>query len=331
MRTLVILRGVPGCGKSTWVKENNLEMYTLCADNLRLLVKSPVLKADGTYGSVLGEDKYVWGLLHNLLEKRMQNGEFTVIDATHSKINELGIYKQLANKYRYRVYCVDFSDVPLEVALERNAKRVEYKRVTEYAIKRIHNRLQSEKLTSWISVLKPDEFKSVVEWTPTDLSSYEEIVHIGDIHGCVTVLKEYLKDGLNPNKYYIFLGDYIDRGIENKEVIDFLMTICELPNVCLLEGNHERHLWAYGNDHAMSRDLKFCRDTIKELGESSKMKKNARKLCRKLRQLMWYTYKGQEVFCSHGGVSRLGENPLYIPASILINGTGEYELTSTIN
>ncbi len=35
MRTLLLLRGAPGCGKSTWVKEQGLETYTLCADTLR--------------------------------------------------------------------------------------------------------------------------------------------------------------------------------------------------------------------------------------------------------------------------------------------------------
>ena len=30
MRTLIVLRGAPGAGKSTWIKKNHLEEYTLC-------------------------------------------------------------------------------------------------------------------------------------------------------------------------------------------------------------------------------------------------------------------------------------------------------------
>ena len=31
MRILILTRGVPGCGKSTWIKQNGLEAYTsLC-------------------------------------------------------------------------------------------------------------------------------------------------------------------------------------------------------------------------------------------------------------------------------------------------------------
>lgn len=38
MRTLFLLRGAPGSGKSTWVNRNNLEPYTLCADQIRTLI-----------------------------------------------------------------------------------------------------------------------------------------------------------------------------------------------------------------------------------------------------------------------------------------------------
>lgn len=39
MRTLVLLRGLPGVGKSTWIKEQGLEPYTLSADQIRLLTQ----------------------------------------------------------------------------------------------------------------------------------------------------------------------------------------------------------------------------------------------------------------------------------------------------
>lgn len=49
MRNLVILRGAPGCGKSTWIKNNNLENYTLSADSIRLFIQSPVPTLDMGY------------------------------------------------------------------------------------------------------------------------------------------------------------------------------------------------------------------------------------------------------------------------------------------
>ena len=49
MRILVLLRGTPGCGKSTWLEKKGLLPYTLCADTIRLLYRSPILDKDGKW------------------------------------------------------------------------------------------------------------------------------------------------------------------------------------------------------------------------------------------------------------------------------------------
>lgn len=49
MRTLLLMRGAPGSGKSTWIKENGLEQYTLEADRFRMLVSNPVLNEEGYF------------------------------------------------------------------------------------------------------------------------------------------------------------------------------------------------------------------------------------------------------------------------------------------
>lgn len=63
---------------------------------------------------------------------------------------------------------------------------------------------------------------------------------IGDIHGCNTALRQLLRQ-VQPvrDDRIIFLGDYIDRGPESRQVIDSLL---ELKNTCspvFLRGNHE--------------------------------------------------------------------------------------------
>lgn len=52
MRILLLIRGVPGSGKSTFIKEQGLEPYTLSADALRLLYASPMLD-NGASASIL--------------------------------------------------------------------------------------------------------------------------------------------------------------------------------------------------------------------------------------------------------------------------------------
>ena len=76
----------------------------------------------------------------------------------------------------------------------------------------------------------------------------EKVVIFGDIHGCYQPIKEYFDlNPFNDNYCYIFCGDYLDRGLENKEVLEFLLSIYKKQNVFLLEGNHECWLRYYAS------------------------------------------------------------------------------------
>ena len=129
MRTLLILRGLPGSGKSTWIEENGLKPYALCPDEIRLLCCSPLLQADGMECIGGNSENTVWKVFLQLLKERMRHGAFTVIDSTNIRTEVLRRYKKLCGEYRYRVYCVDFTQVPLEEAKRRNGTREPLKRV----------------------------------------------------------------------------------------------------------------------------------------------------------------------------------------------------------
>ena len=71
---------------------------------------------------------------------------------------------------------------------------------------------------------------------------------VGDIHGCfsqLTRLIDRCKDlaGNSPARF-VFLGDYIDRGPQSREVVSFLMAMqAQAPgDVICLAGNHEDFL-----------------------------------------------------------------------------------------
>lgn len=85
MRTLLLFRGAPGCGKSTYIKEHGLQPFTLSADDIRLMYQSPQIQSNGSYAITWKNDNAVWDTLFKLLEDRMKRGEFTVVDATNSK------------------------------------------------------------------------------------------------------------------------------------------------------------------------------------------------------------------------------------------------------
>lgn len=330
MRVLALMRGIPASGKSSWIKRLGLEEYAISPDTLRLLASAPIYLPESKIADDTStlrainqkNDKQVWKILFELLEMRMERGDFTIIDATHTSLSALRAYEGLASAYRYRLVVVDFSATPLEEAKKRNKSRG-YKAVPEAVLESMHACLQESlqtPLPARYALVNASEVDSMnldsagadssakpsapniapanpLIFTPQNLDKYRRIHHIGDIHGSFDALLDYLllagaifdtlessaNSNTKPNpesnadsspdsrapkrreqakralydsnfrqdicaqflrkdEYYIFLGDYIDRGLQNAEVIAFLLGVMELPNVCLIEGNHERWL-----------------------------------------------------------------------------------------
>lgn len=65
---------------------------------------------------------------------------------------------------------------------------------------------------------------------------------IPDIHGCFQTLKQLVEDCIHLTKEdsLYFLGDYIDRGLDGKSVIDYIMSLQHQGyKIRYLIGNHE--------------------------------------------------------------------------------------------
>ena len=71
-----------------------------------------------------------------------------------------------------------------------------------------------------------------------------DLYAIGDIHGSLESL-ERLLDQINPDltrDRLLFVGDYIDRGPQSKEVVDYIIRLKNLAppgQIICLKGNHE--------------------------------------------------------------------------------------------
>ncbi len=325
MRILLLLRGAAGCGKSTWVTDNGLKPYTLSADDIRLMYQSPVLGTDGMQRISQDNDGAVWKTLSRILRGRMQRGDLTVIDATNTRTAELNRYKDLCGEYRYRAYCVDFTDIPAEEVKWHNRGRESFRRVPERVVDTMYARFATQKVPSGIKVIRPDELHTV--WLKKrDLSAYKAVHHIGDIHGCNTALQEYLasEGGIKEDEFYIFVGDYIDRGIENAETVKFLLSIMEKRNVLLLEGNHERNLWLWAGGQPVP-DREFELVTGPALEGAGINKKEVRNLYRRFGQCAYYSYGEKNYLVTHAGLSAIPANLSLVATEQMINGVGNYE------
>lgn len=331
MRQLIILRGPMGVGKSTWIKEKGLQDYTLSADDFRTLVGSPSLTVKGKRAINPMNESKVWNVLYEVLELRMSKGEFTVIDATHVKSSSFTKYKKLCEQYMYRCYVVEFYE-DLDVVLERNAQRDEVKFVPESVVKNAHTKMQVEQPPRWVTKTTPQAFSKDVMWRKTNYSQYQNVFVIGDIHGSLDALKEtiiqmngYGEFMLRDDSMYIFVGDYLDRGLQNAETLNYLMTIFNYKNVTMLTGNHEIHLENWAHDRPI-HSRRFISETQVEIEEAGITKQDVRKMTRKLQQVAWFDYHGREYIVTHGGLSYFDFSKMsFVSTDQLIRGVGDYD------
>ena len=117
---------------------------------------------------------------------------------------------------------------------------------------------------------------------------------VGDIHGNFhDLIRIFTINGFPPQKKYLFLGDYVDRGCMSLDVITFLFVLkLNFPNyIYLLRGNHE---------------FEDINDTYGFLDSVMKVYKD---------KTVWKMFNGafnylpicmfinREIFCVHGGIS----------------------------
>ena len=325
MRELYILRGVAGCGKSTWIRNNCLEQYTISSDNIRLLYGCPEMDTNGKLCISQKNNKKVWNFIYELLERRMKNGEVVFIDATHTKPSSLSVYKKLCERYKYKMSVIDFTDIPLEVIKYRNREREQYKQVSDEVIERQYNACKTpigkdiEVLNSKTVGIDYFKTKTLADYSSV-MDDYKKIVVIGDIHSCYTPLKEYFdKNPMVDENAYVFLGDWFDRGIEAKETLKFLLSIYDKENVYLLRGNHELWIDNYVNDGENAVITDAFKKSLDDFGD---LKYELAKVRDKFIDGQIFYYNDCVLVMTHGGLPCALS--FSTPAIQCIKGVGEY-------
>ena len=328
MRNLIILRGIPASGKSTWVKNNGLEQFTVSSDALRLLYAGVEYDLEGHQIISQKADRKVWNELHNIVENRMKDGQLTVVDATHISEKSISEYKKLSKKYNYRITIIQF-DISLEEALKRNSEREEYKRVPENVIKDIYERSKQPWQNSY-EIIKADEVGDIEYYlfnSPKNLEEYKKVVVFGDIHASYSPVKECFNNNpYSKDNFYVFLGDFLDRNYQCNEVVEFIYDFMQNDNVILIQGNHENHIKKILCGESIEGTTDEFIKTWSLLSEENREKLKA--IGRKVRQMFAFTYNTVPLIttayvCTHGGISKPEFNAK-IPTRQLIKGVGNY-------
>lgn len=336
MRQLVLLRGAMGSGKSTWVKNNHLEDFTLSPDSVRVMYGALSKRNEqGLYSANAKKDGPVWEAILKMLEYRMSSGIFTVIDATHGTERAINIYRELSRKYRYRVYVVDFQ-VPLEDLIDRVNKRntsnlsgADNKYIPTYAVVDKFQQLSLHSIPHWVTKLDPKDAIDKLKWQFEELGDRKLYV-FGDIHSSYKVLKDaWDKLGLEDNykDMIVFVGDLFDRGIRPVETFKFFQDKVTRPNVTLIMGNHDYNLANMVRDTVVNPPRHTYYNTYLPLKRAGVSEKEIKNFIDTMYQGVFLKGK-QPIYITHGGIypyntkDPLGLNKL--STSEMIYGTGDF-------
>ena len=112
MRYLYVLRGFPASGKSQFIEQYNLSVYTLSSDKYRLMCGCPIYDTEGYLSIPQDVSGRAWKRLKEDLEYRMERGEFTIIDATHLSKDHILEYRKLCRKYFYKLFHNHMQEIP---------------------------------------------------------------------------------------------------------------------------------------------------------------------------------------------------------------------------
>jgi predicted kinase len=127
---VILAIGLPGSGKSSWFKRNNIT--PLSSDMLRQLLFDDAQ-----------EQRFqdlVFSNLRSMLKARLiARRPLNYVDATNLTPHERASWVKLAKDYGYEVQAVYF-DVPLEVCMERNRRRQRF--VDEDVMRRMASKLR---------------------------------------------------------------------------------------------------------------------------------------------------------------------------------------------
>ncbi|CUS83613.1 Predicted kinase [Candidatus Kryptobacter tengchongensis] len=113
-RTLVVLCGVAGSGKSTFAKKFFKRTQIVSSDHCRALISdNPANQA---------VSKHAFDLFYFIIEKRLLVGRLTVADATSLSKETRRQLIEIGRKYGFKIAIIIF-DIPLEICIERDKKR----------------------------------------------------------------------------------------------------------------------------------------------------------------------------------------------------------------
>lgn len=267
MATLVIIRGLPGCGKSTqarrWVEDSPDTRAEVNRDAIRLML------GGFTVGSS-AQEKMVTKVQHTAIHDLLSSGIDVVCSDTNLQDKFMRELYRIAFNVGAEVGVFDMTDVPLDTALIRNALRDDKEPVPESVIRKMYNNSIKGKgyplpIPNMDSAGKaPDFYVGDADLPEVDISDID-----GTVASCEGVRSPYdysrvafdrprrsvidvLRDRNKAGKGLIFMSGRPDINNVRRDTEEWIRTYIGLPYETLLMRPADRQQI---NDSIIKRDL----------------------------------------------------------------------------
>ena len=136
MPSLTITRGLPASGKTTWAKEQ-AHLTRVNRDDLRRMLHGGRVEAEEPRGRA---EKQVTVAHHAAVEALLRAGAHVVCDDTNLRGRVVREFAELASRCGASFTVRDFTDVPVEECVRRDALRTGDAQVGEETIRSMHQR-----------------------------------------------------------------------------------------------------------------------------------------------------------------------------------------------
>ena len=291
-QALVVLVGTTGAGKSTFATRHFAATEVLAADAFLAdrtgeADEPPSKEAMEVHAAALAS-------LRAQAAKRLAQGLLTVVDASNVSVAARAAWVALAREHHVPAVAVVL-DVPLITCLERNAARLQH-RISAHFVRGQHRELrrgfggnaeQSLLAEGFVSVHVLATEQEVAAATlrrerpPSDRRSERGPFDIiGDVHGCAEELRRLLEtlgwettsagSHRHPSgRKLVFLGDLVDRGPNNVEVLELALRSCKEGRALCVPGNHDAKVlrWLLGQPVRKAHGMQITIDEILALPE----------------------------------------------------------------
>lgn len=160
MKILLLTRGAPGAGKTTFLEKHGLEKHVISPDQIRCEIGGVYEAGGGVLERGISNERDVWKQVYYRVREKMRKSERIIIDATFQNLRDFKTPLRLSKSYKYATHILDFTSVPERTAQERNAQRTGWQYVPPEVISRAYSRFRNGRPPKSVNVISFLEFEN---------------------------------------------------------------------------------------------------------------------------------------------------------------------------